>query len=192
MGRVCALALLLLSLLLGVTPTAVTAAPSDVVQQDGIQQQVVVEVLRLKVPAADREAWLEAERQSWEPWLQAQSGFLERRIYWDADSEEGVLLIHWASRRQWHGIATAEVERVQERFDQLARQGTGRGDPKPFPLLFSGELIPQSLPTSPWGAWIWGGVSGWECWKRSGVRPRTSIRSRRSSSVCTRPASSPW
>ncbi|EAQ76028.1 hypothetical protein WH5701_14516 [Synechococcus sp. WH 5701] len=143
MGRVCALALLLLSLLLGVTPTAVTAAPSDVVQQDGIQQQVVVEVLRLKVPAADREAWLEAERQSWEPWLQAQSGFLERRIYWDADSEEGVLLIYWASRRQWHGIATAEVERVQERFDQLARQGTGRSDPQPFPLLFSGELIAQ-------------------------------------------------
>ena len=65
------------------------------------------------------------------------------KLYWDADSEEGVLLIHWASRRQWHGIATAEVERVQERFDQLARQGTGRSDPQPFPLLFSGELIAQ-------------------------------------------------
>lgn len=142
MGRVCVLALLLLTLLLGVPVTAVAAAPGDVVQQDGIQQQVV-EVLRLKVPAADREAWLEAERQNWEPWLRAQSGFLERRIYWDADSEEGVLLIHWASRRQWQDIAAAEVERVQRRFDQLARQGTGRSDAQPFPLLFSGELIPQ-------------------------------------------------
>jgi uncharacterized protein (TIGR03792 family) len=143
MGRVCVLALLLLTLLLGVPATAVAAAPGDVVQQDGIQPQLVVEVLRLKVPAADREAWLEAERQSWEPWLLAQSGFLERRIYWDADSEQGVLLIHWASRRQWQDIAAAEVERVQRRFDQLARQGTGRSDPQPFPLLFSGELIPQ-------------------------------------------------
>ena len=70
-------------------------------------------------------------------------GFLERRIYWDADSEEGVLLIHWASRRQWQDIAAAEVERVQRRFDQLARQGTGRSDAQPFPLLSSGELIPQ-------------------------------------------------
>lgn len=143
MGRVCALALLLLTLLLGVTPTDVAAAPGDVAQHDRIQQQMVVEVLRLKVPAADRQAWLDAERQSWEPWLQAQSGFLERRIYWDADSEEGVLLIHWASRHQWQSIAAAEVERVQERFDQLARLGTGRSDPQPFPLLFSGELIAQ-------------------------------------------------
>ncbi|QPN56028.1 TIGR03792 family protein [Synechococcus sp. CBW1107] len=143
MGRVCALALLLLTLVLGGTATAVAAATRDVVQQNGILPQEVVEVLRLKVPAADREAWLEAERQSWEPWLRSRSGFLERRIYWDADSEEGVLLIHWASRRQWQDIAAAEVERVQERFDQLARQGTGRGDPQPFPLLFSGELIPQ-------------------------------------------------
>ncbi|WP_255110905.1 TIGR03792 family protein [Synechococcus sp. RedBA-s] len=135
--------MLLLTLLLGVAPTADAGAHGDGSQQHGIQQQVVVEVLRLKVPAADREAWLEAERQSWEPWLQAQSGFLERRIYWDAASDEGVLLIHWASRRQWQGIATAEVERVQERFDQLAQQGTGRSDPHPFPLLFSGELIPQ-------------------------------------------------
>jgi uncharacterized protein (TIGR03792 family) len=110
---------------------------------DVFELPVVVEILRLKVPAADREAWLRAERQSWEPWLQKQSGFLERRIYWDATSEEGVLLIHWASRHQWQGIAAAEVERVQERFDQLARQGTGRSDPHPFPLLFSGELIPQ-------------------------------------------------
>nr|WP_259735681.1 TIGR03792 family protein [Synechococcus sp. CS-1329] len=108
-----------------------------------LQEQVVVEVLRLQVPAADREVWLEAERQSWEPWLQAQSGFLKRRIYWDAEREEGMLLIHWASRQQWKGLATAEVERVQEHFDQLARQGSGRSDPHPFPLLFSGELIPQ-------------------------------------------------
>lgn len=148
MGRVCALVLLLLTLALGVTPTSVAAAgetPTAAAQptREASSDHVVVEVLRLKVPAADREPWLAAERQSWEPWLRRQSGFLERRIYWDAAGEEGILLIHWASRRQWQGIADAEVERVQQRFDQLARQGTGRSDPHPFPLLFSGELIPQ-------------------------------------------------
>jgi uncharacterized protein (TIGR03792 family) len=158
MGRFWVLALLVLTMLLGVTPTTVAAAGSSVNRPsvhpsnvstssmaagDVVELPVVVEILRLKVPAADREAWLQAERQSWEPWLQKQSGFLERRVYWDAASEEGVLLIHWASRQQWQGIAAAQVERVQERFDQLARRGTGRSDPHPFPLLFSGELIPQ-------------------------------------------------
>lgn len=153
MGRVWVLALLVLTMLLGVTPTTVAAAGASVTPStvstsstaagDVAEPQVVVEILRLKVPAADREAWLGAERQSWEPWLQKQNGFLERRVYWDATSEEGVLLIHWASRHQWQGIAAAEVERVQERFDQLARHGTGRSDSHPFPLLFSGELIPQ-------------------------------------------------
>lgn len=148
MGRVCALTLLLLAMLLGVMPTAVAAAGQTQMEpaqptQGASSEQVVVEVLRLKVPAVDREPWLEAERQSWEPWLRRQSGFLERRIYWDAAGEEGLLLIHWASRRQWQGIADAEVQRVQQRFDELARQGTGRSDPHPFPLLFSGELIPQ-------------------------------------------------
>ncbi|MCP9819234.1 TIGR03792 family protein [Synechococcus sp. Cruz-9H2] len=155
MGRVWVLALFMVTMLLGVTPTTVAAAgasapPStvstsstDTAAGDVVELQEVVEILRLKVPAADREAWLVAERQSWEPWLQKQSGFLERRVYWDSTSEEGVLLIRWASRQQWQGIAAAEVERVQERFDQLARRGTGRSDPHPFPLLFSGELIPQ-------------------------------------------------
>ncbi|MCP9839449.1 TIGR03792 family protein [Synechococcus sp. J7-Johnson] len=153
MGRFWVLALLMVTMLLGVTPANVAAAgasvpPSSVSTSsmgagNVVELQTVVEILRLKVPAADREAWLVAERQSWEPWLQKQSGFLERRVYWDSTSEEGVLLINWASRPQWQGIAAAEVERVQECFDQLARRGTGRSDPHPFPLLFSGELIPQ-------------------------------------------------
>jgi hypothetical protein len=54
-----------------------------------------------------------------------------------------MLLIHWASRRQWHSIPSAKVQRVQRRFDALAREATGRNDPHPFPLLFSGELVPQ-------------------------------------------------
>ncbi|WP_411876467.1 TIGR03792 family protein [Vulcanococcus limneticus] len=103
---------------------------------------VVVEHLRLKVPAAGVEAWLQAERSSWEPWLAQQPGFLERQLLWDPKREEGTLLIHWASREQWEAISPAAVAQVQNRFEALARQAMGMPQGNPFPLVFEGELHP--------------------------------------------------
>ena len=104
----------------------------------------VVEHLRVKVPAEARQAWLEAERGSWDPWLAQQPGFLGRELLWDGDREEGTLLIRWASREQWKQIPEAEIETVQEHFEQLARQATGQSQGNPFPLLFEGELQPAT------------------------------------------------
>ena len=104
----------------------------------------VVEHLRVKVPSEARQAWLEAERGSWDPWLAQQPGFLGRELLWDSDREEGTLLIRWASREQWKQIPEAEIETVQEHFEQLARQATGQSQGNPFPLLFEGELQPAA------------------------------------------------
>ena len=103
---------------------------------------VVVEHLRLKVPEAGVDAWLTAERGSWEPWLAEQPGFLDRQLLWDAEREEGTLLIHWASREQWKAISSAQVQAVQQRFEALARQASGISQGNPFPLIFEGELAP--------------------------------------------------
>ena len=111
-------------------------------EPDGAYDVVVVEHLRLKVPEAGVEAWLAAERGSWEPWLAQQEGYLGRDLLWDPEREEGTLLIRWASREQWKAIPLAEVEAVQERFEQLARQATGTRQGNPFPLVFEGELLP--------------------------------------------------
>lgn len=104
---------------------------------------VVVEHLRVKVPADAVEAWRQAERGSWEPWLERQSGFLDRQLLWDPEREEGTLLIHWRSGDAWKAIPEAEIERVQQRFEQLARQATGTDQGNPFPLVFEGQLLPQ-------------------------------------------------
>ena len=104
----------------------------------------VVEHLRVKVPAEARQAWLEAERGSWDPWLKQQPGYLGRDLLWDPEREEGTLLIRWASRDQWKAIPLEEVEAVQERFEQLARQTTGTQQGNPFPLVFEGELQPAA------------------------------------------------
>lgn len=113
----------------------------------------IVEHLRVKVPAGAREAWLEAERRTWEPWLEAQPGFLGRDLLWDAAREEGILLIHWASREQWQAIADEDVQRVQARFEACACEALDHrhGDGNPFPMLFAGEQSP-SLPLRPPGS----------------------------------------
>jgi len=145
-------------------------APASRAAMDGGGRQEVIEHLRLKVPAAARQAWLEAEQASWEPWLRAQAGFLGRELRWDEQRQEGQLLIRWASRDLWQAIPAAAVEQVQEQFERcahaaLARLGVvsvaaadaaapGGGEARPpaqpstnpFPLLYAGELEPDALP----------------------------------------------
>lgn len=133
-------ALLSLALLLGswVLPVSQPAAAAS-----GAYDVVLVEHLRIKVPANAVEAWIQAERGSWEPWLEAQPGFLDRQLLWDPEREEGTLLIHWRSRADWQTIPDQEIALVQQRFEQLAQQLTGSEQGNPFPLLFEGELLPQ-------------------------------------------------
>jgi uncharacterized protein (TIGR03792 family) len=140
LARVLAHALCLLMLLAGHPDVAI----AEQQQPGGSFEVAVVEHLRVKVPAEARQAWLEAERGSWDPWLAEQEGYLGRDLLWDAEREEGTLLIRWASREQWKAIPLAEVEAVQERFEQLARQATGTRQGNPFPLVFEGELQPAA------------------------------------------------
>ncbi|MDA1157429.1 MAG: TIGR03792 family protein [Cyanobacteria bacterium] len=140
LARVAALVLCLAMLLAGHPDVAIATNAKP----DGQLEVVVVEHLRIKVPADGRAAWLQAEQGSWEPWLEQQDGYLGRDLLWDSEREEGTLLIRWASREQWKAIPEAEVEAVQERFEQLAREATGQGQGNPFPLVFEGELIPAA------------------------------------------------
>ncbi len=140
LARVLAHALCLAMLLAGHPDVAI----AEQQQPGGSFEVAVVEHLRVKVPARARQAWLEAERGSWEPWLAEQEGYLGRDLLWDAEREEGTLLIRWASREQWKAIPISEVEAVQELFEQLARQATGTRQGNPFPLVFEGELQPAA------------------------------------------------
>ena len=140
LARVAGLVLCLAMLLAGHPDVAIATNAKP----GGQLEVVVVEHLRIKVPAGGRAAWLQAEQGSWEPWLEQQDGYLGRDLLWDSEREEGTLLIRWASREQWKAIPEAEVEAVQERFEQLAREATGQGQGNPFPLVFEGELIPAA------------------------------------------------
>ena len=125
-----------------------------------------IELLRLRVPAQQREIWLAAERAIWEPWLLRQAGFLGRELFWDPVLEHGVLVIRWASHSLLHGISATDVARVHQAFQQHARellQHAGHGlegqvaacwpvATDCFPLLHASEVEPEpprSPPTNP-------------------------------------------
>ena len=103
----------------------------------------IIEHLRLNVPKTDLEAWLFAEKKSWEPWLAKKSGFLGRQLFWDEERQEATLLISWENRETWKNIPQSEIDSVQNTFEEIARKATGKEEGNPFPLLFEGELLPK-------------------------------------------------
>ena len=103
----------------------------------------VIEFLRLSVASRERDAWLKAELNSWEPWLKSQKGFLGRQLLWDPQREEALLLIRWASRADWKSIPQKEVDNVQKLFEEIAMESIGNNLRNPFPIKSQGEFIPQ-------------------------------------------------
>ena len=85
---------------------------------DNYQGQIVTEELRLKVPADAKAAWLNAEKEIWEPWLSSQDGFLGRQLFWDKEKEEALILVNWKSKKLWKSIPISEVNLVQQKFEE--------------------------------------------------------------------------
>jgi len=104
---------------------------------------IVIEHLRLRVQSKNKDAWLLAEKKSWQPWLEKKDGFIERRLFWDEKAQEAIILISWSDREKWKSISQENIEEVQEIFEEYARDATGDPEGNPFPLTFEGELIPQ-------------------------------------------------
>ena len=109
---------------------------------DNYQGEMVIEELRLKVPAASKAAWLYAEKEIWDPWLSSQEGFLGRQLFWDREKEEALILVNWESKKLWKSIPMSEVNVVQEKFEDIVK-ATLNVEENPFKLIYEGELDKQ-------------------------------------------------
>ena len=109
---------------------------------DYYQGEMVVEELRLKVPADVKAAWLSAEKEIWEPWLSSKDGFLGRQLFWDKEKEEALILVNWESKKLWKSIPMSEVNVVQEKFEDNVKDALNI-DKNPFKLIYEGELVKQ-------------------------------------------------
>ena len=109
---------------------------------DNYQGGMVIEELRLKVPADAKIAWLNAEKEIWDPWLSSQEGFLGRQLFWDKEKEEALILVNWKSKELWKSIPMSEVNVVQQKFEDNVK-ATLNVDDNPFELIYEGELDKQ-------------------------------------------------
>ena len=109
---------------------------------DNIKSVSIIEELRLKVPANAKQAWLDAEKEIWEPWLSSKDGFMGRQLYWDKEKEEALILVFWKSKKLWKSIPMSEVNLVQEKFEDNVKT-TLNVNENPFELIYEGELDKQ-------------------------------------------------
>ena len=106
------------------------------------QGEMVIEELRLKVPADLKKTWLSAEQEIWEPWLSSQDGFLGRQLFWDKEKEEALILVNWKSKKLWKNIPMSEVNVVQEKFENNVKTALNLSE-NPFKLIYEGVLDKQ-------------------------------------------------
>ena len=109
---------------------------------ENYQGEMVVEELRLRVPADVKAVWLNAEKKIWDPWLSSQDGFLGRQLFWDKEKEEALILVNWKSKKLWKSIPMSEVNAVQQKFEDNVR-AVLNVDENPFELIYEGELDKQ-------------------------------------------------
>ena len=109
---------------------------------DNFQSEMVIEELRLKVPANAKATWLNAEKEILDPWLSAQDGFLGRQLFWDKEKEEALILVNWKSKKLWKSIPMSEVNIVQEKFEDNVITALNVSK-NPFELISEGELDKQ-------------------------------------------------
>ena len=102
----------------------------------------VIEELRLKVPADVKAAWLNAEKEIWDPWLSSKDGFLGRQLFWDKEKEEALILVNWKSKKLWKNIPIKEVNIVQEKFENNVKTALNVSE-NPFELIYEGVLDKQ-------------------------------------------------
>jgi len=109
---------------------------------DNFQSEMVIEELRLKVPADVKAAWLTAEKEIWEPWLSSKDGFLGRQLFWDKEKEEALILVYWESKKLWKSIPMSEVNLIQDKFEKNVKKVLNVKE-NPFELIYEGELDKQ-------------------------------------------------
>ena len=117
-------------------------ASVDAATMVNMNDDPIIEELRLRVPSQYKDNWINAEKEVWEPWLANKKGFLGREIFYNKDKEEALVLVKWANKSLWKSISVKEVNEIQSIFEENVKNELDL-DRNPFVLIYEGELYVQ-------------------------------------------------
>jgi uncharacterized protein (TIGR03792 family) len=79
---------------------------------------MVIEWLRIPVPQALQDSFLEQDSLIWTPVLAAQAGFVSKECWRDVTDPDVLhLVIRWQSLEQWKSVPLAILEATQTMFE---------------------------------------------------------------------------
>lgn len=80
---------------------------------------MVIEWLKMRMPADQRENYIQVDDEIWTPFLQQYPGFISKETWISPDDPEVVIfVIRWRTREEWFSIPEADLEKVTDRFDE--------------------------------------------------------------------------
>ncbi|MGD1853243.1 MAG: TIGR03792 family protein [Leptolyngbyaceae cyanobacterium] len=82
------------------------------------QPSMVIEWLKFKVPAVQRDLYLAIDDEIWTSALATYPGFLDKTTWLDPNRDDEVIfVISWATRQQWKAIPVEDLTEINQRFD---------------------------------------------------------------------------
>lgn len=80
---------------------------------------MVIEWLKFKINAQDREKFIQKDAEIWTETLSKSPGFLGKEIWINPYSEaEIIFIIRWKTREQWKAIPQSILDETEQKFAQ--------------------------------------------------------------------------
>ena len=84
---------------------------------------MVIEWLKVNVPAALREQYIQKDAEIWTTLLSQYPGFLSKEAWINPkDETEVIIVIRWHDRTSWKAIPPASLQAAEQQFNQAIGQ----------------------------------------------------------------------
>ena len=81
-------------------------------------KNMIIEWLKFRMPADQRERYIQFDDEIWTPALQQYPGFIAKETWISPeDAEVVIFVIRWRSREDWFSIPERELADINARFD---------------------------------------------------------------------------